>query len=119
MCDAGLAGVELRACKKKMQPVSNQWRPGDTPEQLAMYGGTAVRAWSGTWAARLSSPGPVPLGPASALLSMGFDWLSILLVLVGVRHVEMSRQVCHIKVTPDATLTKSKQLIKVRHMLRT
>ena len=85
-----------------------------------MYGGTAVRAQglgSGTWAARSSSPGP--LGPASALLSMGFDWLSILLVLVGVRHVEMSRQVCHIKVTPDATLTKSKQLIKVRHMLRT
>ena len=34
---------------------------------------------------------------------MGFDWLSILLVLVGVRPVEMSRQVCHIKVTPDAT----------------
>ena len=86
-----------------------------------MYGGTAVRVQSPwcTWAARSSSPGPVPLGPASALLSMGFDWLSILLVLVGVRHVEMSRQVCHIKVTPDATLTKSKQLIKVRHMLRT
>ena len=75
-------------------------------EQLAMYGGTAVRVqspWSGTWAARLSSPGPVPLGPASALLSIGFALLSILLVLVGVRPVEMSRQVCHIKVTPDAT----------------
>ena len=82
MCDAGLAGVELRACEhnnlagfKSMAACLRAVQPCHVQRHR---GQSAGLEGSDTWAARSSSPGPVPLGPASALSSMGFDWLSIL-----------------------------------------
>ena len=73
MCDAGLAGVELRACEQ--WPVSNQWRPV-TCRQLwrrrvrPSFGESGVTSGSG--AAPLG-PGSASLWPGGSRFSMDFE----------------------------------------------
>ena len=111
MCDAGLAGVELRGERRGRRGEGRAtcgfkqiiWRSGprnSLPDMAAPRCPEVVKGHT----CSSPSPGAAPLGPASSLFDMDFDWLFILLGLGGVRLVEMSSQVCHFDfVTPDAT----------------
>ena len=86
--------VARRTARRGTRDLRFQINGGRVPEtSFRIWRHRESRAWvrgqrvTSSWS---PSPGPVPLGPASALFDTGFDWLSMLLVLGGVRHVEMS-----------------------------